>query len=224
MDEFCGSEFWNINKTWYSDDPEISTCFQQTVLIWTPCVFLWVLLPLELYYIKNSWNKNIPWGFLNISKLALTAALVLLTVVDIAYALSTLEESKFFPVYLYTPVIKIASFVLSGVLLFLNKKYGLRTSGLIFLFWMFFVIFNIPRVRTEYRAKNYRKENTVSDSWAEYQFVSFMISFATFCALWLLNCWADREPLESKYPKSERPCPELGASFLQEHSLDGSMH
>lgn len=93
--------------------------------------------------------------------------------------------------------------VLSGVLLFLNKKYGLRTSGLIFLFWMFFVLFNIPRVRTEYRANNFRSDHKISDSWAQYQFVSFMISFAMFCALWLLNCWADREPLESKYPKSE---------------------
>lgn len=68
-------------------------------------------MPLELYYIKNSWNKNIPWGFLNISKLALTAALVILTVIDIVYALTTLKESNFFPVFLYTPVIKIASFV-----------------------------------------------------------------------------------------------------------------
>lgn len=68
---------------------------------------------------------------------------------------------------------------------------------------MFFVMFNIPRVRTEFRAKNYRSEQGVTDSWAQYQFISFMISFALYCALLVLNCWADQEPLESKYPKSE---------------------
>uniref|UniRef100_A0A9J8D7L8 ABC-type glutathione-S-conjugate transporter n=1 Tax=Cyprinus carpio carpio TaxID=630221 RepID=A0A9J8D7L8_CYPCA len=40
------------NQTWYTHNPELSNCFQNTVLVWAPCIYLWVLSPfycLRLY-------------------------------------------------------------------------------------------------------------------------------------------------------------------------------
>uniref|UniRef100_A0A8C1PEU6 ABC-type glutathione-S-conjugate transporter n=1 Tax=Cyprinus carpio TaxID=7962 RepID=A0A8C1PEU6_CYPCA len=52
---FCGQGLdqendWN--QTWYTHNPELSNCFQNTVLVWAPCIYLWVLSPfycLRLY-------------------------------------------------------------------------------------------------------------------------------------------------------------------------------
>ncbi|XP_049538578.1 multidrug resistance-associated protein 1 isoform X3 [Anopheles darlingi] len=208
MDDFCGSKFWDLNLTWYTDDPDLTPCFQQTVLVWAPCAFLWVFSLLELYYLRRSPNKDIPWSFVNLSKLFLIGLLIVLTIVDLANAISTDGVSA--PVFYYTPAIKIATFVFAGILVFLNKRYGMRTSGLLFMFWLLLTIFSIPRVRTEIRAHEAR---LVADTWAEYQLISFMIFFAATVLLLLLNFFVDKAPRESKYEITAKDCPELSASF-----------
>lgn len=133
MDEFCGSTFWvsschyhmisfdflifvkllnlkDSNLTWHSDNPDLTPCFQQTVLVWVPCAFLWIFTLLEIYYIKHSGDKNIPKNFLNQSKLTLTAFLAILSISDLVYAINY-DEGASYPLHFYSPVIKIASFV-----------------------------------------------------------------------------------------------------------------
>ncbi|XP_058124357.1 multidrug resistance-associated protein 1 isoform X3 [Anopheles coustani] len=211
MDDFCGSKFWDLNLTWYTDDPDLTPCFQQTVLVWTPCAFLWVFSILELYYLRKSLNKDVPWSFVNMSKLSLTGLLVVLTVVDLVKALTTDEShGSNYPVYYYTPAIKIATFIFASALVYLNKLYGMRTSGLLFLFWLLLAICSIPRVRTEIRQHDAREN---PNAWEEYQFISFMIFFAITCLLFLLNFFVDKAPRVSKYEITKKDCPELAASF-----------
>lgn len=97
--------------TWDTDRPDFTKCFQQTALIWAPCAFLWLFSFLEIVYIKNSINRNIPFGFLNVSKLLLTGLLVILSIVDLSVAIVNIDDPKVHPVDYYTPVIKIATFV-----------------------------------------------------------------------------------------------------------------
>ncbi|XP_061509608.1 multidrug resistance-associated protein 1 isoform X6 [Anopheles gambiae] len=208
MDEFCGSRFWDLNLTWYTDDPDLTPCFQQTVLVWAPCAFLWLFSFLELYYLRKSANKDVPWSFVNVSKLLVIGSLIVLTIVDLANAISTDGISA--PLFYYTPVIKLASFIFVAILIYLNKHYGMRTSGLLFLFWFLLTVCSIPRVRTEVRAYEAR---VVEDSWAEYQFVSFLIFFSLTCIMFLLNFFVDKPPRQSKYEITDKDCPELAASF-----------
>ncbi|XP_063702153.1 multidrug resistance-associated protein 1 isoform X3 [Culicoides brevitarsis] len=216
MDEFCGSEFWNTTLIWHSDVPDFTICFEQTIFTWVPCIFLWLLLPLELFYMKNSPTKNIPYSFWNVSKLVLSAAIVILTCIDLGLAIkyNDADERIIFPVHFYTPIIKIVTIILSMCLVYYNKVNGVRTSGTLFLFWLFVTIFSIPRVITESRRLEHRQTEQIEDSWAEYQFVSFCIFFALSCAIFLLNCFADAEPRESIFEKQEKPCPEMRSSFL----------
>ncbi|XP_053695520.1 multidrug resistance-associated protein 1 isoform X2 [Sabethes cyaneus] len=208
MDDFCGSAFWDYNLTWYTDDPDLTPCFQQTVLVWAPCAFLWVFSVIELYYLRNSRNRNVPWSLVNVSKLIIISALIVLTLVDLMKAIST--EGPVAPVYFYTPVIKIATFVFVAALVYLNKFYGMRTSGLLFLFWFLLILCSIPRFRTEIRAHQDRAE---SDSWAEYHFVSFIIFFFCSCAMFILNFFIDKPPQMTKYEITAKDCPELSATF-----------
>lgn len=56
-------------------------------------------------------NRNVPWGILNVSKLVFTAALIILTAVDLIMAINSRMETHTYPVDFYTPIIKIATFV-----------------------------------------------------------------------------------------------------------------
>lgn len=97
--------------TWHSDDPDLTPCFQQTVLVYVPCAFLWLFAALEIFYIKNSGDKNIPRNFLNSGKIFLTVLLVVLTIIDLVFAVSYEDPNLVYPVHFYSPVIKIATFV-----------------------------------------------------------------------------------------------------------------
>ncbi|XP_037025227.1 multidrug resistance-associated protein 1 isoform X2 [Bradysia coprophila] len=214
MDDFCGSEFWNVNTTWRTDNPDFTVCFQRTVLVWTPCAVLWVFSLLDIFYIRKAMNRNVPWNALNVSKLIGTGALILLTIVDLCMAASRNSEGIIFPVDIYTPIIKIVSFLYAGVLLVCNKKNGLRTSGLLFLFWFSLFICSIPQCRSEVRLRAAREAEGEKNSWAEYNYISFMIFFTLTTLVWLLNWFADSEPLQTKYPRTQNPCPETQSSFI----------
>lgn len=101
----------NSTISWHSDNPDLTPCFEQTVLVVIPCIFLWVFALLEIYYIKNSGDKNIPWNFLNVSKLFLTAAVTVVAITDLVYAISNEEGGQVFAVHFYSPVVMIATFV-----------------------------------------------------------------------------------------------------------------
>ncbi|KAG5674807.1 hypothetical protein PVAND_004755 [Polypedilum vanderplanki] len=217
MDEFCGSEFWNNSVTWETDSPHFTRCFEQTVLVWIPCAFLWIFAALDVFYMRNSKDRNIPKGILNISKLILTALITILTICDLVYAITYKGET--FPVNFYTPVIKIATFILAGVLVHFNRLYGMRVSGLLFIFWFLMTVFHIPRLLTEIRLNNNRVDSEDFDyqesfDSEHYNFVSFIIFFVLSCLILILNCFADSQPQDMKYPPSDKPCPEASASFL----------
>lgn len=97
-------------------------------------------------------------------------------------------------------------------------RFGLRTSGLIFLFWLLLVIFAIPQMRTEARLHQARAASptaaTNEAGWPAYQFGSFVAFFVGSTLMLFLNCFADGEPLQTKYAKSANPCPESQSSFL----------
>lgn len=99
------------------------------------------------------------------------------------------------------------------MLVHFNRLHGVRTSGLLFIFWFLYTILSIPRVRTEIRQASYRSESGVTSSFENYQFFSFLLSFTTSVFILLLNFFVDAEATQTKYPKPDKPCPELGASF-----------
>lgn len=94
--------------------------------------------------------------------------------------------------------------MLSGTLVYFNKRYGLRTSGPLFLFWLTLTLFAIPYCRTEVLLlyeEQLADNNNSYDLWAEHNFISFMIYFSMIGLMTVLNCFVDKKPLELKYPK-----------------------
>ena len=85
MAPFCGDPLWDTNLTWNTDSPELTECFQETVLVYAPAAVILLFLPLQLLYIKRSRDRGIPWTFLNVARALLTFGLVIVAVVDLAF-------------------------------------------------------------------------------------------------------------------------------------------
>ncbi|XP_066145734.1 multidrug resistance-associated protein 1 isoform X1 [Euwallacea fornicatus] len=209
IDRFCDSEFWNTSLTWETDDPDFTICFEKTILVWIPCVFLWVFAGLEVYYIVSSIKKDIPWNWLNLTKLAVTSALNVLMISDFVWNMHKSRTDSIPNVDIYTPLLKLVSFLLSGLLLFYNRKYGIRSSGLQFLFWFLVSLFGAAQFRTEIRGA---QRQDIPSSY--YQYISYLVYYPLVVLMLLLNCFADQPPIVTKYPNTQNPCPEDGASFI----------
>lgn len=109
--------------------------------------------------------------------------------------------------------------ILAAALVFYNKKFGIRSSGTLFLFWMSLTILSIPQCITEVNRYNDRiidaEANPGTDySWDEYKYTSFFVYFAFISCSFLLTLFSDKEPRETKYPRKVMDCPQVSASFL----------
>lgn len=103
--------FQDANLTWYTNNPDLTVCFEKTILIWVPCAFLWVFSLMEAYYILHSKRRNVPYTWLFIIKQVLTIALILLSIVDLGMAIHESTSREVYSVDYYTPFIKIITFV-----------------------------------------------------------------------------------------------------------------
>ncbi|XP_073949376.1 multidrug-Resistance like Protein 1 isoform X4 [Choristoneura fumiferana] len=211
LDKFCGSKFWDSNLTWHTDNPELTDCFERTVLVWLPCIYLWLAAFLEAYYIISSKERNIPWNILNISKLIITSLLIVLTFVDLGVTVhrESREDENVFSVDYYTPIIKILTFSLSATLLYYNRKYGMRASGVLFFFWLLLVVAGISQLRSEVALHHNKKD----DENVQYAFVSYIIYYTLAVLMFLLNCFADLPPKDTPYKYEKKPCPERASGF-----------
>ncbi|XP_032672071.1 multidrug resistance-associated protein 1 isoform X3 [Odontomachus brunneus] len=205
MDQFCGTKFWDANLTWYTDNPDLTICFEKTILLWVPCAFLWVFSSMEAYYILHSKRRNVPYTWLFIIKQVLTIVLILLSIVDLGMAIYESTSREVYSVDYYTPFIKIITFILASILMIYNRKYGMRTSGLLFMFWFFLALCGCIQFRTFI--------NKLIDEEKSYQVVSYMIYYPIVLLLFVLNFFVDAEPKFSEYPTVESPCPEQSASY-----------
>ncbi|KAL6447242.1 hypothetical protein ACFW04_001485 [Cataglyphis niger] len=206
MDEFCGTKFWDANLTWYTNDPDLTECFQKTILVWVPCVFLWVFSVMEAYYLINSKRRNVPYTWLFISKQVLTVVLIILSIVEILLAINANGHRKVYNVEYYTPFIKIITFILASTLMIYNRKRGMRTSGLLFLFWFFLALCGCVQYRDSIN-------ELIEGEHPSYLSVCYMIYYPIVVILFVLNFLVDAEPKFSEYPTVETPCPEQSSSF-----------
>ena len=76
FEDFCGGTFWDLSKTWNTDDPDFTKCFENTVLAWLPAGFLILVTPFEITSWQDSKCPKIPLTILNVTKILLTLALV----------------------------------------------------------------------------------------------------------------------------------------------------
>ncbi|KAG8267760.1 Canalicular multispecific organic anion transporter 1 [Homalodisca vitripennis] len=108
-------------QSWDTPSPDFSLCFEKTVLVWGPCLLLWILSPIEIYLMMNSKCRDIPWGFTNTAKLLLNVMLVVISTVSLVWSVvMSLQGVQVFPVDIWTSAVQTLTF--QGTLCFLPRR------------------------------------------------------------------------------------------------------
>uniref|UniRef100_A0A336KB87 ABC-type glutathione-S-conjugate transporter n=1 Tax=Culicoides sonorensis TaxID=179676 RepID=A0A336KB87_CULSO len=168
-------------------------------------------MPIEIFYMKKKVNKNISFNYLYISKIVFSAAIVILSCIDLSLAMQYKNKvDGILPIHFYTPLIKMFTIGLSIFLVYYNNRNGVHTSGILFSFWFSLMIFSIPRIIIEI-AKLIKGRNQMEKNvWIEYEHLSYY----SFCSLvflvFFLNCFADIQPNFNQ----KNICPEVFSSFV----------
>lgn len=109
---------------------------------------------------------------------------------------------------------------LSAALVEFNRRFGLRTSGLQFSFWFILLVCGIPQLRTQIRWRLGRYPLSDFAKYHEYNFISYIVFYALSIVVLILNCFADKAPLDKRYHKSDVSvsssfCRPLFSSWMQ---------
>ncbi|XP_020828220.1 ATP-binding cassette sub-family C member 3 [Phascolarctos cinereus] len=216
MDALCGSgelgsKFWDSNLTWHTDNPDLTPCFQNSLLAWAPCIYLWASLPCYLFYLRRRNQGYIILSGLCRLKTAVGVLLWCVTWADLFYSFSGLVRGSVpAPIYFVTPLILGVTMLLATLLIQYERLRGVRSSGILIIFWFLSCVCSIVPFRS--RILTALEEGEVKDM---FRFTTFYIYFALIFFSLILSCAKDKPPFFSPSVNVDpNPCPEANAGFL----------
>lgn len=194
MDEICNSPLWQYNLTWnITSQPDFTPCFQETILIWVPCILLWLLAPLGVISIYKEERRYIPVTLLNLFKAFLATVLCLLSVAELIEA-SMRTENDIALVDLITPIVKSLTYVLVFSLIVFHRNKGVHTSGLMLLFWFLMTVATVINLRSILRSTFQDHTTQTIANWdiSELKFTLRIVSAPIVIIQLVLACIADK--------------------------------
>uniref|UniRef100_A0A8C9FFD1 Canalicular multispecific organic anion transporter 1 n=1 Tax=Pavo cristatus TaxID=9049 RepID=A0A8C9FFD1_PAVCR len=136
LEEFCGSVFWN-DSFLARPDADLPVCFQQTVLVWIPLGFLWVLAPWQLLPMCKSKSKKSSPTKLYTTKQVLATLLLITAVAELVLAINEGTGQNPLPAVQYTnPSLYIVTWVLVLLIHYARCFCLRRDSVVLFCFWI----------------------------------------------------------------------------------------
>ncbi|KAJ3614828.1 hypothetical protein NHX12_018398 [Muraenolepis orangiensis] len=213
MDTFCKlsglDPLWDWNRTWYTANPDLTQCFQNTVLVWVPCVYLWLLAPFYCLHLYCHDNGRIRISCLCTTKMVLGFLLASFGLVEFFYILlERSQEIQQHMVFLLSPIIRSMTVILALFIIQLERLRGCRSSVFLFLFWVLAVVCSLVPLRAKIQLAV--DEGIASDI---VRYLAFFSYFTLQLAQLFLCCFADQRP-EGKAATEKNPCPVKDASFL----------
>ncbi|KAJ6656004.1 hypothetical protein lerEdw1_004589 [Lerista edwardsae] len=201
--------FWDWNVTWYTESPDLPKCFQNSILVWLPCLYLWGCFPLYFAYLRRHDRGYIQMSALNKAKTALGLSLWIVCWADLFYSFWERSRSIFqAPVYLVSPTLLGITMLLATFLIQYERMKGVQSSGVLLLFWLT----ALACATVTFRSKIMR---ALAGAGVDvFRDATFYIYFALVLTQLVLSCFPERPPLFSKTVSVPNPCPESGASFL----------
>uniref|UniRef100_A0A670ZB18 Multidrug resistance-associated protein 1 n=1 Tax=Pseudonaja textilis TaxID=8673 RepID=A0A670ZB18_PSETE len=202
---------WNL--TWYTKHPDFTPCFQNTVLAWTPCLYLWVGFPIYFAYLRRHDRGYIQMSHLNKAKTALGLFLWLVCWTDLFYSFwERNHHIERAPVFLISPTILGITMLLATFLIQYERIKGAQSSGVMLLFWLIALLCAVVLFRS--KAMHALYSETRQAQLDAFRYTTFYIYFALVLIQFILSCFPERPPLFSENIHGPNPCPESRASFL----------
>lgn len=137
---YCASPLWDPGRTWNTDLPELTPCFENTILVWIPVILLWLLAPFNFYRRRSKDSTGLPLTVLALVKYVFTLCLLLTSVTSFVLDLSTTASEA----AIVAHVLKTISFSVSFALQLSDRSRGVASSPLLFTFWLLLSLCELP--------------------------------------------------------------------------------
>uniref|UniRef100_A0A8B9LTP4 Multidrug resistance-associated protein 1 n=1 Tax=Astyanax mexicanus TaxID=7994 RepID=A0A8B9LTP4_ASTMX len=206
---------YDWNRTWHTHNPDLTQCFQNTLLVVVPCFYLWLFAPFYFLYLKSHDRGYICMTHLNKAKTVTGFLLWIICWADVFYSFWERGHGvASAPVYLVSPTILGITMLLATLLIQYERIKGVQSSGIMLNFWLVATVCATVTFRSKIlQAVN--EPETVN----VFRYSTFYIYYALLLISLILSCLSDQPPLFSQAVKDSNPCPEAGASFLSRISF-----
>ena len=151
---FCQGPLWNQTMMWEEDVPDLTECFQTSIL---PLIPLCTLLLFSSYEIsmymshRKKKKQTIGFNWYNITKLVTIISLSIVDIVKLCYIITVdfrPEGNLVYPSNYFYVVMVLICHIISFVLLLTSLRFGLRRSFSQFLFYFLSIICDIIVLRS----------------------------------------------------------------------------
>uniref|UniRef100_A0A4W6BWQ9 ABC-type glutathione-S-conjugate transporter n=1 Tax=Lates calcarifer TaxID=8187 RepID=A0A4W6BWQ9_LATCA len=193
--------FSDWNRTWYTANPDLTQCFQNTVLVWVPCIYLWLLAPFYCLHLYCHDRGRIQMSCLCTAKMVLGFLLASFGFVEFFYILlERSQEIQQHMVFLLSPIIRSMTVILALCIIQLERIRGCRSSVFLFLFWILAVVCSLVPLRAKIQLA--MDEGIASDI---VRYLAFFSYFTIQLAQLFLCCFADQPPFMASSPHNGPP-------------------
>uniref|UniRef100_A0A7N8WY80 Multidrug resistance-associated protein 1 n=1 Tax=Mastacembelus armatus TaxID=205130 RepID=A0A7N8WY80_9TELE len=199
------------NRTWSAANPDLTQCFQNTVLVWLPCLYLWMCAPIYLIYLRSHNRGYICMSNLNKAKTAIGLLLWMICWSNVFYSFWQRHHgiSVPAPVHLVSPTILGLTMLLATLLIQYERLKGVQSSGVMLIFWLLALLCATVTFRSKILQALDQPEMV-----CVWRYTTFYIYYTLLLVAFCLSCLTEQPPLFSQALKDLNPCPEPGASFL----------
>ncbi|XP_068605615.1 multidrug resistance-associated protein 1 [Brachionichthys hirsutus] len=214
LDTFCGPDsfgpLWDWNRTWYTPNPDLTQCFQNTVLVSVPCLYLWISAPVYLLYLRSYDRGYICMNSFNKAKTAVGFLLWIICWSDVFYSFWEMSHGTRVPPFLLvSPTVLGVTMLLAALLVQYERMKGVQSSGVMLIYWLLALCCATVTFRS--KILQALQQPLAVCVW---RYATFYSYYALLLAALLLSCLADQPPLFSQAIKDTNPCPETRSSFL----------
>uniref|UniRef100_A0A8C8SUN0 Multidrug resistance-associated protein 1 n=1 Tax=Pelusios castaneus TaxID=367368 RepID=A0A8C8SUN0_9SAUR len=202
--------FFCSNTSKITKNPDFTKCFQNTVLFWVPCIYLWVCFPIYFLYLHQHDRGYIQMSHLNKAKTALGLLLWIICWADLFYSFWERSQNIFQPpIFFISPTVLGITMLLATFLIQYERMKGVQSSGVMLIFWFTALLC----ATIIFRSKILHALNLVAEV-DVFRYVTFYSYFILVLIQLILSCFPERPPLFSETVNDLNPCPESSASFL----------
>uniref|UniRef100_A0A8C3M596 Canalicular multispecific organic anion transporter 2 n=1 Tax=Chrysolophus pictus TaxID=9089 RepID=A0A8C3M596_CHRPC len=197
--------FQDANLSIHTDSPNLTPCFQNTILAWIPSIYLWTALPFYLLYLKRSKRGYIVLSVLSRFKTLFGVLLWCVSWADLFYSFHELLQSRTPPpVYFVTPLVVGITVLLATLLIQYERLRGVQSSGVLIIFWFLSV----------FCAMGPFWSKIMTTTAQRFRSATFYIYFVLLIIELILSCFKEKPPFFSPAGTDPNPSPELTSGFL----------
>ncbi|NXA52285.1 MRP1 protein, partial [Nothocercus julius] len=198
------------NQTWYTNTPRFTWCFENTVIPWIPCAYLWICFPFYYLYLRHKNKGCIRMSHTFKTKMVLGLILVIVCFSNVFLMLWKINQGiPWAPAIIITPAVLGITMMLAMFLTQVERMVGTRSSGILLIYWLLTFLSAIVMLSSKIQLA--LESGFLEDPFhhiATYLFVSLVL------AELVLFCLVDHPPFFSKAANSPNQCPEANTAFL----------